>query len=144
VLGGAFELAADEDWSEPEELDDAPLGGVGLDWPDEAIDEDDGEPGAPGELDDGLDCDMLDELGGVVADVEVLWRSLHATAKIAEAMAMDNTEAFICFSFLENATKRREDPASEPPSFDHRTDRARRRPSVRSRRDCRKLPDAAA
>jgi hypothetical protein len=67
-------------------------------------------------LDDGVDCDMLDELGGVVDDVDVLWRSLHATVRSAAAIATDSTEAFICFSFLENATKRRKDPASGPPS----------------------------
>ena len=42
---------------------------------------------------------MLDELGGVVCDVDVLWRSLHAATNIAETIATDSTEAFICFSF---------------------------------------------
>ena len=64
---------------------------LGLDLPDEAIEDDDGGL-------DGLVDDMLDEVGGVVDDV-VLWRSLHATANNAAAIATDSTEAFICFSF---------------------------------------------
>ena len=91
--GGALELA-DDDLSEPDELDDAPADGLddGLDLSDEAIPPDGDDEGL-----DGLDCDMLDELGGVVDDV--LWRSLQATASNAAAIATDSTEAFICFSF---------------------------------------------
>ena len=42
---------------------------------------------------------MLDELGGVVDDVEVPWRSPQAVASNAAAIATDSTDAFICFSF---------------------------------------------
>ena len=85
---------ADDDWSEPDELDGAPADGLddGLDLSDEAIPPDGDDEGL-----DGLDCDMLDELGGVADDV--LWRSLQATASNAAAIATDSTEAFICFSF---------------------------------------------
>ena len=111
--GGVFELADDEDWSELEALDDGVDDGDELDGVDEAIDEDD--DGAPGELDDGVDCDMLDELGGVVDDVEVLWRSLHATVRSAAAIATDSTEAFICFSFLEKCDETKQGPGKRTP-----------------------------
>jgi len=42
--------------------------------------------------------------------------------------------------FVTNANRRREDRASGPPSCVHGTDRVRRGPSVRSGRNCRRLP----
>lgn len=96
-----FELALDDDWSEPEELDDAPVEGVG-------VDEEDGDDGV-----DGLDFAMLDELGGVVDDV--FWRSLQATDNNAAAIATDSKEAFICFSFLCECGKTKGGPGERTP-----------------------------
>src|SRR5213595_3090034 len=62
---------------------------------------------------DGVDCDMLDPLGGVVCD-DVLWRSLHAVISNAETIATDNAEAFITSPFVTNANGRRGSRKAHP------------------------------
>src|SRR5436309_1407092 len=95
----------DEDLSELDGLDGAADDGDdGDDGPDDAIDDD--EPDGLDGLPDGVDCDMLDPLGGVVCD-DVLWRSLHAAISNAETIATDNAEVFITSPFVTNADRRR-------------------------------------
>jgi hypothetical protein len=62
---------------------------------------DDDEPFGLEGLLDGVDCDMLDPLGGVVCDV--FWRSPHAVISKAETIATDNADAFISSPFVTNA-----------------------------------------
>ena len=78
-------------------LSDESLDGGALELADDDLSDEAIPPDGDDEGLDGLDCDMLDELGGVADDV--LWRSLQATASNAAAIATDSTEAFICFSF---------------------------------------------
>jgi len=100
LLLSALSLSAD-DLSGLGGLDGAADDGDdGVDCPDDAMDDE--EPDGLDGLLDGVDCDMLELLGGVVCD-DVLWRSLQAVMSNAETIATDNAEAFISSPFVTNA-----------------------------------------
>src|SRR5438445_8933391 len=91
----------DEDLSELDGLDGAADDGDdGDDGPDDAIDDD--EPDGLEGLPDGVDCDMLDPLGGVVCD-DVLWRTMHGAISNTETIASDKVTVILTTLYVSNA-----------------------------------------
>ena len=111
------------------------------DLSDDAIDDDD-EGGVVDGL-DGVDCDMLDDEGGVVVLDVVVWRSLQAPTSNAAAIATDNRERFIASPFVMNKkdeghtierTPATSSPYAPPSTSHHRNHPERRVGNCRRRR----------